>query len=99
MRWVNSQLGRILGWVERAIQQEVNARVHLILSPNYAFWCFHLSGSGMNMMLLSSSIFFLSKIVLYIFYAYSFYCYPILLVFSLFLVGVGCGLVLNVGEI
>ncbi|CAK9177943.1 unnamed protein product, partial [Ilex paraguariensis] len=22
LRWVNSQLGRILGWVERAIQQE-----------------------------------------------------------------------------
>lgn len=23
LRWVNSQLARILGWVERAIQQEV----------------------------------------------------------------------------
>lgn len=24
LRWVNSQLGRILGWVERVTQQEVN---------------------------------------------------------------------------
>jgi len=31
MRWVNSQLGRILGWVERAIQQEVSAKFCFIL--------------------------------------------------------------------
>lgn len=24
LRWINSQLGRILSWVERAIQQEVS---------------------------------------------------------------------------
>ena len=35
MRWVNSQLGRVLGWVERAIQQEVIAQVYFILLPNH----------------------------------------------------------------
>lgn len=28
MRWVNSQLGRVLGWVERAVQQEVKFKVY-----------------------------------------------------------------------
>lgn len=27
LRWVNSQLGRILSWVERAIVQEVKAQI------------------------------------------------------------------------
>lgn len=30
LRWVNSQLGRILGWVERAIAQEVKLTVFFL---------------------------------------------------------------------
>ena len=30
MRWVNAQLARVLGWVERAIQQEVVTLVFIL---------------------------------------------------------------------
>ncbi|KAF7824749.1 protein unc-13-like protein [Senna tora] len=33
LRWLNSQLARILGWVERAIQQEVNPKLNILLLP------------------------------------------------------------------
>lgn len=38
MRWVNAQLGRLLGWVERAIQQEVVA-LFFILHVHEATSC------------------------------------------------------------
>jgi len=34
LRWVNSQLGRILGWVERVIQQEVNPLINSAILSN-----------------------------------------------------------------
>lgn len=37
MRWVNSQLGRVLGWVERAIQQEVSIQVCFIYASQRVF--------------------------------------------------------------
>lgn len=37
MRWVNAQLARILGWVERAIQQEVKVQELEV----YPFLCIH----------------------------------------------------------
>ena len=40
LRWVNSQLGRILGWVERAIQQE--ASTQLFLPAYFLNLCFFL---------------------------------------------------------
>ena len=38
MRWVNAQLGRLLGWVERAIQQEV-VTLFFILHVHEAISC------------------------------------------------------------
>lgn len=39
LRWVNAQLGRILGWVERAFQQEVIGDVYFSHLRN--FWFVH----------------------------------------------------------
>lgn len=65
MRWVNSQLARILGWVERAIQQEVKVQELEV----YPFLCIHFLwfSSGKALATCCCCCFFFSQKLLYLY--------------------------------